>query len=96
MQQAQPNHAELIPGAQRVSDVYENGSLASAHKSYLSGTVSTRIFAERSVTNTPMQRAENLIYEKNHETTRQCQPTVPLWTAGLNALFLSPFCSTLI
>jgi len=68
MNQAQANHADLTQKDQRVFSVYGNSSLASAHKRYLSGTIRAKIFAERSVTNITMQRAENLIAEK---TTKQ-------------------------
>ena len=64
MKQAQPNHAELIPGEQRVSGVYGTDRGAFAHKSYLSGTVSAGRLAELSVKNTTMQRAEKLIAGK--------------------------------
>jgi len=64
MKQAQPNHAELIPGAQRVSGVYGTDRVASAHKNRMSGTVSAGRPAELSVKNTTMQRAENLIAGK--------------------------------
>src|SRR5258708_31493052 len=76
MKQAQPDHEVLRPGDQRVFCVHENVYLALAQKSCLMRTVILMILTELSFQNTPVQRAEKLIYEKT--TKHPTRSTYPI------------------